>query len=34
MVTGVTEWHINADEPSVFDYDDNIVDPGENPSNP
>jgi predicted extracellular nuclease len=34
QVTGVTEWHINADEPSVFDYDDNIVDPGENPSNP
>jgi uncharacterized protein len=26
QVTGVAEWHINADEPSVFDYNDNVTD--------
>ena len=30
QVTGVTEWHINADEVNVFDYNDDIRDiPGE-----
>ena len=28
-VTGVTEWHINADEVNVLDYNDDIQDPGE-----
>ncbi|NER38424.1 MAG: ExeM/NucH family extracellular endonuclease [Oscillatoria sp. SIO1A7] len=34
QVTGVGEWHINADEPNVFDYNDNTVDAGEDASNP
>ncbi len=29
QVTGVTEWHINADEIPVFDYNDDIADTGE-----
>jgi predicted extracellular nuclease len=29
QVTGVTEWHINADEIPVFDYNDDIQDSGE-----
>ncbi len=29
QVTGVTEWHINADEVPLFDYDDDVLDPGE-----
>jgi predicted extracellular nuclease len=29
QVTGVTPWHINADEIPVFDYNDDIQDPGE-----
>jgi hypothetical protein len=29
QVTGVTEWHINADEVNVLDYNDGIQDPGE-----
>ena len=29
QVTGVTEWHINADEPPLFDYNDGVHDPGE-----
>ena len=29
QVTNVTEWHINADEPSLLDYNDKILDPGE-----
>jgi predicted extracellular nuclease len=28
QVTGVTEWHINADEPSVIDYDEDYNPPG------
>lgn len=28
-ITGVTDWHINADEVNVLDYNDTIVDPGE-----
>jgi len=28
-ITGVTEWHINADEVNLFDYNDDIRDPGE-----
>ncbi|NWF81588.1 MAG: ExeM/NucH family extracellular endonuclease [Chloroflexi bacterium] len=28
-VTGVSEWHINADEPVLFDYNDSLQDPGE-----
>ncbi len=28
-MTGVTEWHINADEVNVLDYNDDIQDPGE-----
>ena len=28
-VTGMTEWHINADEVNVLDYNDDIQDPGE-----
>jgi predicted extracellular nuclease len=28
-VTGVTEWHVNADEVNVFDYNDDVRDPGE-----
>jgi predicted extracellular nuclease len=28
-VTGVTEWHINADEPSVLDYNTNFKSPGQ-----
>lgn len=30
-VTGVTEWHINADEVSLLDYNDKILDRGEPP---
>lgn len=29
QVTGATEWHINADEIPLFDYNDNIFDAGE-----
>ncbi|MBE3637132.1 ExeM/NucH family extracellular endonuclease [Mangrovicoccus algicola] len=29
FVTGATEWHINADEIPVFDYNDDILDGGE-----
>jgi uncharacterized protein len=29
QVTGAAEWHINADEPPSFDYNDTIQDPGE-----
>lgn len=29
QVTGVTVWHLNADEIPVFDYNDDIRDPGE-----
>jgi predicted extracellular nuclease len=29
QVTGVTEWHINADEIPLFDYNDDIQDPSE-----
>ena len=29
QITGVDEWHINADEVNVFDYNDNIQDPAE-----
>lgn len=29
QVTGVTEWHVNADEVNVFDYNDTIQDPAE-----
>ncbi|WP_373519878.1 ExeM/NucH family extracellular endonuclease, partial [Pricia sp.] len=29
QVTGVTEWHINADEINIFDYNDGIQDAGE-----
>jgi predicted extracellular nuclease len=29
QVTGATEWHINADEPPLFDYNDELLDPGE-----
>ncbi|MFO0688649.1 MAG: ExeM/NucH family extracellular endonuclease [Myxococcota bacterium] len=29
QVTGVAEWHINADEPPSFDYNDTIADAGE-----
>ncbi len=32
-VTGVTEWHINADEPSVINYDENFNPPGYYDSN-
>ncbi|WP_420006795.1 ExeM/NucH family extracellular endonuclease [Arenibacterium sp. LLYu02] len=28
FVTGVTEWHINADEPSLIGYDDSFTDAG------
>lgn len=30
QVTGVTEWSINADEVPVFDYNDTVLDSGEN----
>ena len=29
QVTGVTGWRINADEPPLFDYNDDVHDPGE-----
>ena len=29
QVTGVTGWYINADEPPLFDYNDDVHDPGE-----
>ena len=29
QVTGTAVWHINADEPPAFDYNDTILDPGE-----
>ncbi|MFO7682078.1 MAG: ExeM/NucH family extracellular endonuclease, partial [Chloroflexota bacterium] len=29
QVTGVSEWHINADEVNLLDYNDTILDPGE-----
>lgn len=29
QVVGATHWHINADEPPSFDYNDTILDPGE-----
>jgi uncharacterized protein len=28
FVTGATEWHINADEPDLLNYDDSFKDPG------
>ncbi|MEB3219001.1 MAG: ExeM/NucH family extracellular endonuclease, partial [Nostocales cyanobacterium 94392] len=28
QVTGITEWHINTDEPQVIDYDENFNPPG------
>jgi hypothetical protein len=31
QVTGAAPWSINADEPTAFDYDDPIADPGEAP---
>ncbi|WP_370242744.1 ExeM/NucH family extracellular endonuclease [Alteromonas abrolhosensis] len=29
VVTGVTEWHVNADEVNLFDYNDDVLDPSE-----
>ena len=29
QVTGITDWHINADEPPDFDYNDDVADAGE-----
>ena len=29
QVTGVAEWHVNADEPPLFDYNDTVDDEGE-----
>lgn len=29
QVTGVTDWHLNADEPDIFDYNDAVADLGE-----
>jgi hypothetical protein len=29
QVTGAAEWHVDADEPPSFDYNDTVVDPGE-----
>jgi predicted extracellular nuclease len=29
QVTGAAAWHINADEPAAFDYNDAVADPGE-----
>ena len=29
QVTGVTGWYVNADEPPLFDYNDDVHDPGE-----
>jgi predicted extracellular nuclease len=29
QITGVTSWHINADEVPLFDYNDAVLDPGE-----
>jgi hypothetical protein len=29
QTSGVTEWHINADEIPLFDYNDEVLDPGE-----
>ncbi|NHC13904.1 ExeM/NucH family extracellular endonuclease [Motilibacter deserti] len=29
QVTGAAEWHINADEPPLFDYNDEVADAGE-----
>jgi hypothetical protein len=29
QVTGITDWHINADEPDIFDYNDTVKDTGE-----
>lgn len=34
QVTGVSEWHINADEVNLLDYNDTILDPGEQPFDP
>ena len=34
QITGVAEWQINADELNVFDYNDALIDAGENSSNP
>ena len=31
-ITGLDIWHINADEPRVLDYNDEIIDPGERDS--
>ena len=31
QITGVADWHINADEPSLLDYDDAVKDAGEAP---
>lgn len=29
QVTGATEWHLNADEPTLLDYNDTVLDAGE-----
>ena len=29
QVTGVTDWHINADEPTVLDYNNDFKTPGQ-----
>jgi uncharacterized protein len=31
-VSGAAEWHLNADEPDLFDYNDTVQDPGESAS--
>jgi predicted extracellular nuclease len=34
QVSGITIWHINADEPRALDYNDSVRDPGEISSDP
>ena len=34
QVTGVTDWHLNSDEPDIFDYNDAVLDTGESSSEP
>ncbi|MGQ9866935.1 MAG: ExeM/NucH family extracellular endonuclease, partial [Pseudanabaenaceae cyanobacterium] len=34
QVTGAAKWNINAFEPTALDYNNDVVDPGENTSNP
>ncbi|HAN47027.1 MAG TPA: hypothetical protein DCQ32_10840 [Cyanobacteria bacterium UBA8156] len=34
QVTGSAKWNINAFEPPALDYNDDVVNPGENPDNP